>query len=119
MDLTVREICLDFILSHKCFSEEDINRHRDRFILFYVDQIILVGSLNMSSQKKKTAFQQLRTEKYYTDFLEKGLTNKNVVGIKIIIWYLFKLRLDNLLILIISVYRFFTHKIHNGMTNES
>lgn len=104
IDLTVREKCLQFIVDQNCFTEDDMNKYRDRYIKFYIDQIILAGSLRMTVQKKKEAYKELRSKKYYTDFLSKGLTGKNEVGTKIIIWFLFKHKLDTLLIMIISAY---------------
>ena len=104
VDLTVRKKCLHFICEHKCFTEEDMNQYRDKYIAFYTDQIILVGSINMTMAEKKDAYRKLREEEYYTGFLSKGVTNKKKIGYKLIIWYLFRHKCDYFLVKIISIY---------------
>lgn len=109
VDLTVRKLCLQFIQEQNCFTEEDMNKYRDRYIDFYINQIILVGSIRMSVQKKINAYKQLREDDYYTDFLSKGITDKKKIGYKILIWYLFKYKCDHLLIKTISIYNHIYH----------
>lgn len=104
VDLTVRKKCLQFVREQNCFTKEDMNRYRDKYIDFYINQIILVGSINMSVQKKKDAYKQLRAEEYYTEFLSKGITNKKMIGHKILIWNLFRWKCDGLLIKVITLY---------------
>ena len=109
VNLTVRKICLQFVREQNCFTEDDMNRYRDKYIAFYIDQIILLGSLNIPIKKKKELLKKLREEEYYLDFLSKGITNKKRTGYKTIIWYLFEHRCDYLLLKTISAYRFFKH----------
>ena len=104
LDLTVREKCLQFIHEQNCFSTKDMDRYRDKYIEFYINQIILASSINMPVEKKKEAFKQLREENYYKSFLSKGITNKKKFGYRIIVWYLFMYRCDYLLIGLISIY---------------
>lgn len=109
VDLTVRNECLQFVREQGCFTEEDMNKYRDRYIEFYINQIILIGSIRMSNQKKKNAYKQLREEEYYTDFLSKGISDKKKIGYKIFIWYLFVHKYDLLLIRTISIYNHIWH----------
>lgn len=104
LDLTVRKKCLQFVREQNCFTEEDMNQYRDKYISFYIDQIIRISSINMSMEKKKEALNRLREDEYYTEFLSKGITDKKKVGKKILIWYLFKWKFDRLLIKTISTY---------------
>ena len=104
VDLTVRKICLQFIRKQNCFTESDMNRYRDKYIAFYTDQIILIGSIDMTMAEKKDTYRKLREEEYYTGFLSKGVTNKKKIGYKLIIWYLFRHKCDYLLVKIISIY---------------
>ena len=108
VDLTVREVCLQFIREQNCFSEEDMNAYRDKYILYYLNHITLIGSMNMSTAKKKDAYNKLRNEKYYTDFLSKGITNKKTIGSKVVLWYLFEHKYDTILIKLLSVYNHFS-----------
>ena len=109
VNLTVRKKCLQFVREQNCFNENDMNRYRDKYIAFYIDKIILVGSLNIPKEKKKDILRRLRNEEYYTDFLSEGITEKKAIGAKRIIWYLFEHEYDNLLLRIILAYRFFRH----------
>ncbi len=103
VDLTVREVCLQFVREQKCFSEKDMNDYRDKYILYYLNHITLIGSMNLSADKKKKAYDRLRKEKFYRDFLSKGITDKKRTGSKTILWYLFEHKHDRILIRLLSV----------------
>lgn len=105
VDLTVRKVCLQFIRERKCFSEDDMNQYRDKYIAFYIREILFIGSLNMTTAKKKEIYKELREDEYYRDFLSKGVTDKKRIGYRIIIWYLFRMKCDYLLAKMISIYQ--------------
>ena len=112
VDFTVRKEALNFIQKEGVFSQEDINEYRDKCIDYFIDKIIEVGSLYVSIEKKKEHLNTLRSDSYYTTFISSGITNRRRINRKkTMIFNLFRKRMDNILVLLISLYKRFHRKM--------
>ncbi len=106
IDFTVREKVIQFVAEERLFTEDDINELRDYYIGLFIDQIKAIGSSNASRREKIEAYHKIRGIAYYTDFISKGIRDGKGIALKNkLIYYMFKCRLDDLLLLTISTYR--------------
>lgn len=97
IDYTVREKVLQFIQEEGLFTSNDINEYRDLCIKMFINQLIQIGCFSLSNKEKKAICENIRKQKYYTDFLHYGITNIRRIGAISIIYYLFKYKCDMIL----------------------
>ena len=98
IDFTVRQLALQFVNETKVFTLQDYNEYRDKCIGILINQIISIALLNIPFKDKKKIFISVRNSKYYLEFLSKGITNRKKIGRKSIIFDLFKIGFDSLVV---------------------
>lgn len=96
IDFTVREKVLEHIEKEKVFTDDDYNLYRDFCVSLLIDKILRIAQ----SEKRDSQiilYKEIRNSKYYQNFLKTGITHIKTVGLKSIIFYLFKNGNDRLI----------------------
>ena len=105
VDFSVRKITLDYIRKEDVFTQEDYDEYRGKCICLLVDKIVEIGTdKTISSSRKKQLYETIRNDRYYTGFLAKGHSGKVHPGYKKILFRLFRLKYDRMLMSGIAVY---------------
>lgn len=112
VDYTIRKKVLEFLRSESDFSENDYNQYRDFCISMVIADIMKISLLYDHYAQIKQKLKSIRDDSYYKEFLSKGISNRNSIGSKSVIFDLFKRKKDILLISIIRIGYYIKNKIH-------
>ncbi len=113
IDLTVRKTTLRFLQLEQVFNEEELNKYRDFCINIFIDVLYKTALLDTDYKGKKKILEELRQDSYYQNFLKKGITDRKTIGVRSVIFDLYRHKKDCLMLSVIG----FEKKIREK-TNE-
>lgn len=112
VDYTIRKKVLDFLRNESDFSDEDYNQYRDFCISMVISDIMKISLLYNHYAQIRQKLDSIREDKYYKEFLSKGITNRNSIGSKSLIFDLFMHKKDILLVSMIRIGYYIKNKMH-------
>ena len=103
VDFMVQQRVLDFLIEENIFNDEDFVDYRSYCIRLLVNEIIRIGSFSIYYDKKVQLFKEIRENVYYQNFLQLADMELKNIGLRKILFELFRRKNDWLLILVIAI----------------
>ena len=88
--IKVRETVLNFLLSEEVFTEVDFYEYRGVAIALLTNGIATVARQDVKLKEKIKCLKKIMKTNYYLSFINKGKYNKDYLGNKHIVWWLYQ-----------------------------
>lgn len=112
IDNTAREITYEFLKRENVFTKSDWKQYRTYCISRIISDIKTILLLHANTTKKKCFFQEIYKSDYYNKYIKGFEYDKMSLGIRTVVYLLFKYRKYNILLLIGTVYNWVERKIY-------
>lgn len=100
-DFQVRQYVRAYIEKNGLFTDEDFYEYRAYAIRLLINEIETIAGFRTSLQNKKKIFYTLHLDEYYTEFLDSDMYDKRAVGMKHILFPLFRKKHFTLIVAIV------------------
>ena len=103
IDFTVQQKVLDFLMKEKVFSDEDFSDYKCYCVQLLINEIIRIGCFSVKYVPKIQLFKQIRNNVYYRSFLQTPNVVQKDIGLRKILFDLFRKENDVIIILVIGI----------------
>ena len=90
LNFQVRAYVLQYLQKNSLFTDEDFKEYRAYAIRLLISEIETIAGFRTSFANKKNLFQKIHDQKYYKDFLDCDAYDRQAVGMKHILFVLFR-----------------------------
>ena len=90
IDYTIRKKTLEFLINEAVFTKDDYDQYRDFCIGMVTGDLIRLSMIHKNYSYIIKKMTDIRNDSYYQDFLKIGITNRKMIGVKSVIFNLFK-----------------------------
>lgn len=102
VDFTVRERVAAYLHEQKMFNDDDWRAYRTYCISLLMSTVLRIAKFDVAKERKIKLFDEIKSQNYYKDFIEKGSFQRKRLGVKALPFELFRAGYYRILLLCVG-----------------